>query len=154
MKISKADRMKLKRPLGRILSIAQVIKIARTKKIIAVGDVCGKALAEHEIKPWIWIYDGKELRKPVQWKIPKANAIAKNPRGNVTTSLMRAIDLAMRKKRETKIFVKGEEDLATLYCIAAAPKNTTIVYGQPSKGIVVADVERKRAFAKRILRMT
>lgn len=153
MKISVADKAKLKKPLGPILSIAKIAQAAKTTKLIAVGDVCGKVLIEHGIKPWIWIYDGLELRKPVSWKIPPSHIVAVNPRGNVTASLMRAVDFALKRAKSTKIFVKGEEDLAALYCIATAPEGTLIVYGQQKRGIVVVDAVKKRNFARKILNM-
>ena len=76
--------------------------------------------------------------------------IVGNPRGNITPSLMRAVDDAMRTG-EGRILVKGEEDLATLYCIAVAPIGALVIYGQPKKGMVVVEVakdSRKKAISK------
>lgn len=153
MRISKADREKLKHPLGKIASAHEVAELGKKgeAKIIAVGDVCGKALSEHGVKPWIWIYDGKEMRKKVGWEIPAADITVRNPRGGITKSLIRAIDIAMGRER-TRIFVRGEEDLAALYCIATAPLGVIVVYGQPGRGIVVVDVGNKRRFARRMLK--
>jgi uncharacterized protein (UPF0218 family) len=44
---------------------------------------------------------------------------------------------ALRESLESVILVDGEEDLLTLPCVVESPDNGFVIYGQPSKGIVV-----------------
>jgi hypothetical protein len=149
MRISDELRKELKRPLGKLVSFNAFLLALKSKRlketrVVAVGDVVGKKLKDTGITPWIWIYDGQEARKRVRWEIPLPTHAAINPRGEITESLMAAIDDALRKKIESRIYVKGEEDLAGLYCIAAAPIGTVMVYGQPHKGIVVVPITKEK----------
>jgi uncharacterized protein (UPF0218 family) len=143
MKVPESVKKILKSPLGRLMGASEIKRLKGKKKfIIAVGDVSGKKLMGAGIDVDLWIYDGMETRKPVKWEIAFPSHIVSNPKGNITPPLMRAIDDALLKK-EGKIFVKGEEDLATLYCIAVAPIGSLVVYGQPKKGMVVVDVDKE-----------
>ncbi|MEM2974502.1 MAG: DUF359 domain-containing protein [Candidatus Micrarchaeia archaeon] len=141
MKIPNNIRRELKQPLGKIIKVSD-LKRLRRKLIIAVGDVVGKRMVDAGIDPNIWIYDGMEMRRPVKWEIEFPTHTVINPRGFITLPLMRAIDDCV-KKGKGRIFVDGEEDLATLYCIAVAPIGTLVVYGQPKRGIVVVSVDKE-----------
>ncbi len=150
IKISEKTRKKLKKPLGtlvknqdleKFLKKLKRLKHERKKlKIIAVGDVTGKKLVEFGIIPDLWIYDGKEMRKKVKWKIPVPTHYAKNPRGKITESLQKAIENAIKIKN-SRIFVEGEEDLAALYCLLKF--KALVLYGQPKKGIVAVHPSKK-----------
>jgi len=149
IKLSEELRKKLKAPLGKLVKNKDLekffrsLKIEKEKKkmkIIAVGDVTGKKAIEAGIIPDLWIYDGKEMRKKVRWKIPLPTHYAKNPRGKITESLQAAIDAASKEK-SSRIFVDGEEDLATLYCLLKL--KGLVLYGQPGKGIVAVKPSKK-----------
>jgi len=144
-------KSELKEPLGKLMPASSLKeKKGKKKTIIAVGDVTGKNLIGMKIIPDIWIYDGIVMRKPVKWELEFPTHIVGNPRGNITPSLMRAVDDAVRQGKG-RILVKGEEDLATLYCIAVAPIGALVIYGQPKKGMVVVEVSkesRKKAISK------
>ena len=148
IQIEASLRKKLKRPLGKVVSfesLAKVLKQRRpTRGLIAVGDVTGKRLTDASIRPWIWVYDGFERRERVKWSIPLPTHAAVNPHGVITESLMAAIKDAVKMKRESRVYVRGEEDLAALCCIAEAPVGAVIVYGQPRKGVVVVPVTKKK----------
>jgi len=141
MKVPSSVKKELKNPLGAVIPRSGLKKLKR-KFIIAVGDVCGKRLKDAKIEPSIWIYDGMEMRKPVKWEIDFPSHVVGNPKGNITSALMRAIDDCV-KDEKGRVYVKGEEDLATLYCIAVAPVGSVVVYGQPKKGIVTVDVDKE-----------
>jgi uncharacterized protein (UPF0218 family) len=47
------------------------------------------------------------------------------------------------KDEEALIIVEGEEDLLALPCIVESPSNSLVLYGQPSKGLVVVDTNTK-----------
>ena len=142
MKVPEKVKKELKKPLGKIISIPAIKNIAKKKLLIAVGDVTGKKLKDAKADADIWIYDGMEVKKPVKWELEFPTHIVGNPKGNITPSLMRAIDDAIKNERG-RIFVKGEEDLATLYCIAVAPLSSVVAYGQPKKGIVIVEVNKE-----------
>ena len=141
MKIPSKIREELKKPLGRIIPDSALKRLGK-RFIIAVGDVCGKRMRDAKIEPNIWIYDGMEGRKPVKWEIEFPTHVVGNPKGNITPPLMRAIDDCIMRGKG-RIYVKGEEDLATLYCIAVAPPGAIVIYGQPKKGIVAVDVNKE-----------
>lgn len=144
MRVPEPVRKIMKRPLGKILhptALARLLKREKCK-LIVVGDVAGRCLGELGITPAIWIYDGKEMRKKLKDKVPFPTHIAVNPPGAITESLKGAIDDALRT-RKARIFVQGEEDLATAYAIKAAPLGSVVVYGQPRKGIVYVKVDLK-----------
>jgi hypothetical protein len=146
--IDKELRAKLKRPLGKVVSFESLEKALKQRRpthgLIAVGDVTGKRLMDAGIRPWIWIYDGIERRERVKWRVPLPTHAAVNPHGMITGSMVAAIKDAFKSKKESRIYVKGEEDLAGLCCIAEAPVGAVIVYGQPRKGVVVVPVNRKK----------
>jgi len=62
----------------------------------------------------------------------------KNPAGVITLEAWETIKRAM-KDEEALIVVEGEEDLLALPCIVESPNNSLVLYGQPSKGLVVVD---------------
>jgi uncharacterized protein (UPF0218 family) len=53
--------------------------------------------------------------------------------------LRSAMDDALKSKKNARIYVHGEEDMAALYAIARA-KGKIVLYGQPKKGIVAVKV--------------
>ncbi|NPA05043.1 MAG: DUF359 domain-containing protein [Crenarchaeota archaeon] len=64
-----------------------------------------------------------------------------NPASTITPGLSSAIESALRTRVETAVLVEGEEDLAVLPAIIAAPRDTLIVYGQPYLGVVSLHVD-------------
>ena len=79
----------------------------------------------------------------------------KNPAGVITLEAWETIKRAM-KDEEALIVVEGEEDLLALPCIVESPNNSLVLYGQPSKGLVVVDTNTNvKSEASQILsRMT
>ena len=89
-------------------------------------------------------------------KIGNDNKEVDNPPSTISDSLWKAIESSFSNKNNTRITVKGEEDLAALAVISLAPKGAKVIYGMPDRGMVVVDVnqqEKKRAnnFLKRML---
>jgi hypothetical protein len=79
-----------------------------------------------------------------------------NPPGSISNQMWKAIESSFSNENNTRITVKGEEDLATLVVISMAPKGAKVIYGMPDRGMVVVDVNqqsKKRAnnFLKRML---
>jgi len=134
------------------------------KYIVTVGDICTLKIVEQLRTPNLIIVDYKTKRNErlsVKQKIKIDNIkskiiTVKNPPGSITEELWNAINDSLNSNENTKIIVKGEEDLATLPVISMAKIGTKVIYGMPDKGMIVVDVNqqsKKRAndFLNRML---
>jgi uncharacterized protein (UPF0218 family) len=150
--VPKGVKEAVRKPLGKVYSQKGVLAMLKrgrigAKKIVAVGDATGAFLVSEGISPGVWIYDGKEYRKPVRHSLPIPTHIVGNPKGKITLMLRSAIDDVLKSRTNARIYVHGEEDMAALYAIARA-KGKIVLYGQPKKGIVAVRVsikEQKKA---------
>ncbi len=136
-------REELRKPLGKVVK-----KISRNElkgKIVTVGDMVTMVMRKEGIVPDISIVDYKIERK--EYKGEKFHAQktikAKNPAGMITRELWNAIATAYAMNEKVLIEVEGEEDMAALPAIYLAPENTTVIYGLPSKGMVIVNVGEK-----------
>ena len=98
----------------------------------------------------------KESQREKMDDIGKVTVNVNSEPGTISDELWNAIELAISESKNTKIVVKGEEDLATLAVISMVKLGAKVIYGMPDKGMVVVDVnqqEKKRAnsFLKRML---
>jgi len=138
--------------------------LKKSDYIATVGDICTIKIFEQIREPNLAIVDLKTKRNTLlnskQLEIIKNigihNIEVENPAGTISKSLWKAIEATFPKKTNTKIIVKGEEDLATLAVISMAPEGAKVIYGMPDRGMVVVDVNQqttKRAnkFLKRML---
>jgi hypothetical protein len=74
---------------------------------------------------------------------PRGECInVKNPAGTLTDELICALTYAVLHPPVT-INVDGEEDLAVLPLIIAAPLGAIVLYGQPHQGVVMRIVNRE-----------
>lgn len=124
--------------------------------IVAVGDVVTQNLETRGITPILSILDGKTKRAALAGADAHrrdADLVIANPKGFITKELWDAIRDCDFQNR--KIFIDGEEDLATLPAILYAPMGSIVVYGQPDEGIVVVHVtdEKKNEIKSIIERM-
>jgi len=113
--------------------------------IIAVGDIVDKNIRALGITPKLSIIDGKTKRSEIGHDgDPKRDAdmVVVNPRSNITRELWDALEGCDFDDR--KIFIDGEEDLATLPAIFFAPEGAIVVYGQPDEGIVIVNVTEEK----------
>ena len=101
------------------------------EKVIAIGDVVAENLLKVGIEPDMMIIDGRSMREKLEISI-ECDITVRNPQSEITEELINAV-----KKGYRRIFVEGEEDLAALPAILYADENSLVVYGQPSKGIMV-----------------
>lgn len=67
-----------------------------------------------------------------------------NPPGTVTVDLLEALADALTGPDSTVVLVDGEEDLAVLPAVVAAPDGASVVYGQPGEGMVLAIANHDR----------
>jgi len=139
---------------------------------VTVGDVVTKSFNESGMPIDIAIVDFWVKRqekftsiKELGFVKAEADVVIKNPKGTLTADLFQAVQEAIKhlgggrmdspevKERGSYIIrVIGEEDLATLAAVCAAPLGTRVFYGQPAEGIVdVLVTEEKKAEAKEII---
>ncbi|WP_142985427.1 GTP-dependent dephospho-CoA kinase family protein [Halorubrum cibi] len=123
--------------------------------IVAVGDVVTYHLREAGRVPDVALVDGKTEREAVRTKISDALAAGdekrvhvENPAATLTVALLERLVDALTDSDPVTIEVDGEEDLAALPAIIAAPDGSSVVYGQPGEGMVrvaVTPEARERA---------
>jgi uncharacterized protein (UPF0218 family) len=94
------------------------------------------------VVPDIAIIDGYTMRSPCNRSplLRGRRVTVKNPPGTITDDLVAAIDEAVRN-RPVVIFVEGEEDLAVIPLVFAAPPGVAVLYGQPGEGVVLRIVD-------------
>lgn len=151
----------MKKPLGTLYlgkgkdTIEKFVdRLENPTKLISVGDVTTFHLLEAGIIPDLCIVDDRTKRLPVSDDVSVrtkdrlyGEVLVDNPAGLITDELICAIAKAVRARTPVRIFVRGEEDLATLPVIAVAPLGTVVLYGQPDEGVVFVEVtEEKKAF--------
>ncbi len=150
----------MKKPLGKLYAgngsdtIDKFVgELASSTKLISVGDVTTFHLLEAGIFPDICIVDNRTKREPVARYVSARNmdnvyeeVSVKNPAGIITDELIKTLCEAFTSEKPIRIFVKGEEDLATLPVILLAPLGAVVLYGQPDEGVVFVKVteEKKR----------
>jgi len=132
-----------KDPFGELSSdIAQVIPRLSRRTVYAVGDVVTHNLQKNGITPDVSIIDGHTMRSPYTHAPPLSGRIirVKNLPGTITDELVAGIDDAIALPPAT-IYVSGEEDLAVIPLVLAAPEGTLVLYGQPHKGVVICTID-------------
>ncbi|TKX57745.1 DUF359 domain-containing protein [Halorubrum sp. SS7] len=124
-------------------------------RLIAVGDIVTYHLREAGRVPDAALVDGKTEREAVREEIAAALAATderrvpvENPAAALSAALLDALAEALAADEPVTIEVTGEEDLAALPAMLAAPLGSTVVYGQPGEGMVrvaVTPETRQRA---------
>ena len=150
---SQADLQRLKEPFGRLLpgspartmsELNSIIGQTNPRRVVAVGDVVSRETLVAGIRVDLRILDHISMRRPTaafNLKVKKTYHV-KNPAGVITLEAWETIKRAM-KDEEALIVVEGEEDLLALPCIVESPNNSLVLYGQPSKGLVVVETNTK-----------
>ncbi|WP_254766604.1 GTP-dependent dephospho-CoA kinase family protein [Salinilacihabitans rarus] len=152
-----ALRSDLKTPLGPIETDARVLLEDVAGPLIAVGDVVTYHFLEAGRAPDVALVDGRTKRTAVDEEIERAvtdeaSREVANPAATLTEALLVALREALAAEEPTTILVDGEEDLATLPAVVAAPDGASVVYGQPDEGMVHVRVDDEvRATARSLL---
>jgi len=139
-------RDELRKPIGELVTEKDIGKKIMGGKIVSVGDMVTASLKKHGIEPDISIIDYKIERKEYGDEIKKfikgEEEVRKisNPPGLITDELWDAIKESYGSHKKVRIEVEGEEDLAALPAIYLSPPGTTVLYGLPSRGIVLVKV--------------
>jgi hypothetical protein len=112
-------------------------------KLISVGDVTTFHLLKSNIIPDILVIDDKTHRQPACEQMITGTKqsgfkelVVNNPAGSITEELVDAFAEAFDSNRRVRIFVQGEEDLASLPAIMMAPVGSVVLYGQPGEGMM------------------
>ena len=127
--------------------------------LIAVGDVVTHHLLDAGRQPDVAVIDGKTERETVGDAVEAtladpAGSIRRvaNPPAELSEAMLVALRAAIEAPEPVRIVVDGEEDLATLPALVAAPRGSSVVYGQPGDGMVhVAVTEAQANDARRLL---
>ena len=111
--------------------------------LIAVGDVVTHHLLSAGCQPAVAVVDGKTEREALATDTAAtladpaaASREVENPPGALSRALLSAVAEAIASPEPVRLVVDGEEDLATLPAIVAAPRGASVVYGQPGDGMV------------------
>ncbi len=152
-------RARLQRPLAPVVDEAGLLELDRAgrlgRPLACVGDMVCETLLRLGIEPKILVYDLVTLRGAVPDAVREALTgrsdrlvRVRNPPGEITEQLERAVKDAFAHEAPTRIQVDGEEDLAGLPVLRHAPQGATMIYGMPNQGLVpvpVTDENRAKA---------
>ena len=154
LRLQESLRAELKEPLGPVYTDPAALLADASAPLIAVGDVVTAHLLEAGHTPAVALVDERTKRAAVEDWVADAIAGAEgfeqeltvtNPAAVLTESLLLALRVAIAGAdadgANTLLTVDGEEDLATLPVILAAPAGATAVYGQPGEGMVRVTVD-------------
>jgi len=141
-------RETLREPLGILVGDEkELLRVLRAEKyIVAVGDLVTFTLLKQGITPIICVVDFIIERKeyPSDMKealrrFGKQHIKVKNPPAMISDELWDALASAFEHIDNGPfcLEVDGEEDLAALPAIYLAPRDVTVIYGLPNKGVVV-----------------
>jgi len=139
-------RSELREPLGPVFTDADDLLADAGSPLIAVGDVVTYHLAQAGRPPDVAVVDGRTEREAVDEEIREGlpdldqRVEVANEPATLSADLVGALVDAVRSGDRTLVEVDGEEDLAALPAIVAAPDGATVVYGQPGEGMVRAAV--------------
>jgi len=149
-------RDKLKEPIGLLVNEEELLRLLlKEEHIVSVGDQVTYTLLKNDIEPIFCVVDFKTKRNrcsnDIKEKIQsfgKKRVLITNPPRCISVSLWNVIETAFDnlEKGSLRIEIDGEEDLAALPAILLAPRDVTIIYGLPNKGVLVvkATKENKR----------
>ena len=152
----------LKEPIGELVDEKKLIQLLKNERyVVSIGDQVTYTLLKHDIKPVFCIVDYKTRRGACSPEIieliksfGKKSVVVKNPAATITDNLWNVIKFAFEdlESNSIRIEVEGEEDLASLAAIYMAPRDVTIIYGLPDKGVLVVKAnEENKSKVKKIL---
>ncbi len=152
--LPKEHRKLFKNPFGELhRDMDTVIPLLANRIVYTVGDVVTHNLQKRGIIPAIAVIDGQTMRLPCN-RVPdlvgeRIHVI--NPPGTLTDDLIHALEQAVNRT-PVMIVVEGEEDLAVIPLVIAAPDGAVILYGQPHEGVVIRMVDAgAKAAARKLL---
>ena len=144
-------RAAFKEPMGPVYTDPAALLADAGDPLVAVGDVVTYHLRAAGRSPDVAVVDGLTEREAVGDEIATAldaleaddetrRVAVANPAATLTEDLLVAVRDAVAAEERTLVVVEGEEDLATLPAVVAAPEGASVVYGQPGQGMVLVEV--------------
>lgn len=137
----------LNKPIGKLVNEKKLLQILKNeKKIVSIGDTVTYTLLKNGFEPIFCIVDYKTHRGVCEDEIvekiksfSKKTIKVENPPGLITDDLCEVIKIIFENLENGpfRIEVEGEEDLASLIVLFFAPRDVTIIYGLPNKGVLV-----------------
>lgn len=123
------------------------------KKVYAVGDWTAHSLiGMPNVNLQAVFYDGMTRRGPIppsmretieKWDVPETTTATRvrNPKSTITEELMEAAKSS--ETRRSRVYVEGEEDLATVALFAVLKHGGIVAYGLPDEnGTCVVEVTK------------
>jgi len=154
LELPDALRAELKEPAGPLYTDVAALLADADRPLIAVGDVVTGHLLTETV-PDVALVDGKTEREALadaetvdRTAFDRVVRVS-NPAAALSEDLLVALADAIDSEAETLLVVEGEEDLAAVPAIAAAPDGASVVYGQPGEGMVLATVDAETRTAMR-----
>jgi uncharacterized protein (UPF0218 family) len=146
LRLPESLRQDLRTPLG---PIQQTISSVPTDApVIAVGDIVAYHLSQAGRRPSVAVIDRRTQREAVDPAVADAvladdrrQVTVANPAGTITAPLVAALVDAIDDPEPVVVVVSGEEDLAVLPAVLAAPTGARVLYGQPEEGMVQVTVD-------------
>ncbi len=133
-----------KRPFGILFpDMSDVIPLLSGRVVYTVGDVVTDSLLSRGIYPDIAVIDGYTMRSPFLRTPLYAGAShirVHNPAGMISPDLIAGLRRALENP-PALVFVDGEEDLAVIPLVIAAPSGALVLYGQPGEGVVLREID-------------
>ena len=139
-------RTAFKDPLGVVYTDAEALlrEAEADAPLVAVGDVVTYHLLTADVPPDVAVIDGRtertavdeEVRATLETVAGTERVRVDNDPATLSRDLLTALRDALAAADPVVIEVDGEEDLAALPAIAAAPEGSSVVYGQPGEGMV------------------
>jgi len=146
LRLPEDARDAFKDPFGPVFTEVDALLAEHGPPVLTVGDVVTYHFEEAGHPPAVAFVDGKTRREAAPDDVratleERSNrTTVENPAATVTAELLAAIVEALATDDRTTIVVDGEEDLATVPAVLAAPDGATVVYGQPDAGMVAIPV--------------
>ncbi|MDD1677286.1 MAG: GTP-dependent dephospho-CoA kinase family protein [Methanomicrobiales archaeon] len=142
-RLPESRRSDFQKPFGTLFpNVEALLPHLQGKIVYSVGDVVTHSLIRRGITPAVAIIDGHTMRSPCsRTPVMKGRQLrAHNPAGTISDDLVEKVADAVAAP-PALLFVEGEEDLAVIPLVLAAPLGSIILYGQPREGVVLRVVD-------------
>lgn len=134
--LNEMQRTFFQTPQGEVFQKPDVVE--RGTFIAVVGDHCLEKFIENQWPYHLGIFDKKQQRISVNSAnidAIKPDEKVVNEAGKISLSLIKALQTALIQKHK-HLEIVGEEDLAAVALVLAAPLDSVIYYGQPNVGMI------------------
>ena len=149
VRLPESLRDELKEPAGPLYTETASLLDDAGAPLVTVGDVVTAHALDAGVVPAVALVDDHTRRTTVDDSVAERVAAANfdhetavsNPAATLTAELLSGLCEALTRDGATLITVDGEEDLAALPAVVAAPRDGGVVYGQPGDGMVLVTVD-------------